>query len=64
MNEMMVCRLKALVRATWPERFVARPALTVVDAGRGTAQQPMKRPQRDILLARRQTHQNRRAGIG
>lgn len=30
MDEQMVCRLKALVRETWPERFTARPKLTLV----------------------------------
>lgn len=42
MDEQMVCRLKALVRETWPERFTARPKLTLV--GAGTKDSASKRP--------------------
>ncbi|TAM18169.1 MAG: hypothetical protein EPN68_14890 [Rhodanobacter sp.] len=37
-DEEMVCRLKALVRKTWPEKFAGpKPELTLIQGGKGRA---------------------------
>lgn len=56
MDEVMLCRMKAVARKERPEWYNARPTLTLVVSERRLARPPAARPGRDRMMEWRREH--------